>query len=101
MREIKLRKGKNADGLEDAKDRVSYKEGGLIYVLGFQPRIGVLQCEHCQKGNGPFDGCIVLKGFMNGCCANCRYDDYQNKCKYKDGKLDGHSKPGCPLLMFK
>jgi hypothetical protein len=34
MREIKLRKGKTAPGLEDTKDHPSYKEGGLLFVLG-------------------------------------------------------------------
>jgi hypothetical protein len=85
MREIKLRKGKSAPGLEDTKDRPSYKEGGLLFVLG-QERFGTRRCEHCQKGNGPFDGCVVMKDFMNGCCANCRYDEYQNRCRYEYGK---------------
>ncbi|KAE9363118.1 hypothetical protein N431DRAFT_357134, partial [Stipitochalara longipes BDJ] len=97
MREIKLRKGKTAEGLEDTKDRVSYKEGGLLYVLGWT-RIGELRCEHCKKGRGPFDGCIALPGFMNGVCANCRYDDYQNRCRYQMGKSEEESGFKCFLL---
>jgi hypothetical protein len=31
---------------------------------------------------------VVLRGFMNGCCANCRYDEYQNRCKYEYGKSE-------------
>jgi hypothetical protein len=86
-REIKLRKGKSAAGLEDSSNRPSYKEGGLLFVVGLE-RFGNRRCEHCQKGNGPFDGCVVLRGFMNGCCANCRYDEYQNRCKYEYGKSE-------------
>ena len=80
-REIKLRKNKAALGLEDSKDRVSYKEGGLLFVLG-RLRDSARSCEYCKKGNGPFEGCVVLHGFMDGTCANCRYGDYQNRCKY-------------------
>jgi hypothetical protein len=69
MREIKLRKGKTAPGLEDTKDRLSYKEGGLLFVLG-QERFGTRKCEHYQKGNSPFNRCVVMKDFMNRCCAN-------------------------------
>jgi len=70
MREIKLRKGKTAPGLEDTKDRLSYKEGGLLFVLS-QERFGTRKCEHYQKGNSPFNRCVVMKDFMNRCCANC------------------------------
>jgi hypothetical protein len=55
MREIKLRKGKTAPGLDDIKNHPSYKEGGLLFLLG-QERFGSRRCEHCQKGNNPLIG---------------------------------------------
>jgi hypothetical protein len=70
MREIKLRKGRTVPGLDDIQNSLSYKEGGLLFVLG-QERFGSRRCEHCQKGNSPFDRCVVMKDFINRCCANC------------------------------
>ena len=92
-REIKLKEGKTAEGLKNSKDRLSYKEGGLLYVVG-RVRSGDEMCGHCSKGNGPFEHCVVLEGFMNGTCANCRYYDYQNKCKYKNRKFECYSALG-------
>lgn len=40
------------------------------------------ECEHCSKGNGPFDQCVIARGFLKGACANCAYGASATNCNY-------------------
>jgi hypothetical protein len=39
-------------------------------------------CDCCQKGNGPFLGCVVATNFANGACANCACSWHARKCNF-------------------
>jgi hypothetical protein len=42
-------------------------------------------CEHCKKGSGPFESCVVLRGFFKGSCANCHYGSEGKRCSFRPG----------------
>lgn len=42
-------------------------------------------CDACQKGNGLYDGYVVLNDLTPG-CANCHYAGTANKCSLVTGK---------------
>lgn len=39
-------------------------------------------CECCERGNGPFIGCVVVANFANGACANCAIGWHSRKCNF-------------------
>ena len=40
------------------------------------------QCACCEKGNGPFVGCVVAANFAAGACANCAAGRNSRKCNF-------------------
>jgi hypothetical protein len=48
-------------------------------------------CECCQKGNGPFLGCVVATNFANGACANCACSWHSRKCNFHAKCKSQHS----------
>ncbi|KAJ6781640.1 hypothetical protein PWT90_01390 [Aphanocladium album] len=60
-------------------------EGIIMYIYGDmkQPED---RCVDCKKGNGPFDGCVMLKQFAKG-CATCNYGSAESACRFGDPDL--------------
>ena len=41
---------------------------------------------HCERGDGPWDQCIIVPGFFGGSCANCHYGGEGTHCSFHAGK---------------
>ena len=58
-------------------------EAGLVQCRGIKHSIS---CSSCQKGNGPFVGCVTIPGQLDGSCANCHYHRLGSRCNFRRGK---------------
>lgn len=52
----------------------------LVQVVGFEAKTA---CTCCQRGLGPWPGCKVLPGLLDGVCANCQNRNRQ-KCSLRE-----------------
>ena len=57
-------------------------EAGLVQCCGVRREVS---CRSCQKGNGPFVGCITISGQLDGSCANCHYHGLGFRCNFRKG----------------
>lgn len=55
------------------------RSGAALYITGHAQQT---ECEYCSKGNGPFNGCVLLRQFNKRACANCVYGGAAKKCNY-------------------
>ncbi|CZR60477.1 uncharacterized protein PAC_10373 [Phialocephala subalpina] len=41
-------------------------------------------CHHCSKRCGPFVKCVVLNGYWDDVCTNCKYGNMAGRCSFRD-----------------
>ena len=75
-RELDVRNGRTI-----ALHRQQNVEAAVAFLVGKKHTKG---CGHCQKGNGPFTGCITVENGLRGACANCHYGGEGNRCEYHE-----------------
>lgn len=63
----------------------SVKRGANLIAAIVQSagKIADKECNSCQKRNGPWEGCVVMSGELQGACANCRYGDNGQYCSFR------------------
>ncbi|KAJ5909818.1 hypothetical protein N7504_004461 [Penicillium tannophilum] len=62
--------------------RVANVEAIFMYTVGVAITDKPLQCKHCRQGNGPFEYCVRVPGFMK--CANCHWDKQGPRCSFNE-----------------
>ncbi|KAJ5033429.1 uncharacterized protein L3040_008545 [Drepanopeziza brunnea f. sp. 'multigermtubi'] len=62
----------------------------IAYVQMIGP-IEPVPCDHCNTGFGPWIGCVRLRGFLGGSCANCYYGSEGARCSFRATPLSRRS----------
>lgn len=44
-------------------------------------------CRHCERGDGPWDKCVVVPGFLVGSCANFHYGSEGWRCSLRSSEF--------------
>jgi Protein of unknown function (DUF3716) len=64
--------------------RSSNREAYLAQCVG---AVKTAPCKSCLKGQGPWQGCVVVAGFLKESCANCHYNGEGKRCSFRPGKF--------------
>lgn len=70
-------------------EKVSKVEAALCYIVG---DIADPPCQGCERGLGPFPHCVRVEGcgFLTA-CANCRWNDDDERCTFTKSLDDAHT----------
>jgi hypothetical protein len=64
--------------------RSSNREAFLAQCVG---AVQIAPCKSCLKGQGPWNGCVAVAGFLVGSCANCHYGGEGRRCSFRSCKF--------------
>ena len=87
-------------GVEETHHRLGdlrFVVSALVQVVGFEAKT---ECTCCQRGQGPWPGCKVLPGFLNGACANCQNNGNRRRCSLCESTLINTECPKVSIMTF-
>ncbi|KAL2134194.1 hypothetical protein VTI74DRAFT_815 [Chaetomium olivicolor] len=71
--------------------RAANLEAFLMQIMGNEAEE---LCQSCEKGNGPFKGCILSPTSCgNGACANCHYNSESTRCTFHQASKEKNLTP--------
>lgn len=72
-------------GYQLAMHRPSYVNSLLIASRGYEVRQPCSTCCHARSSvPRPFPICVRVPGHFGGCCANCKWRDWADRCTVRD-----------------
>ncbi|KAH8602472.1 hypothetical protein B0O99DRAFT_606644 [Bisporella sp. PMI_857] len=82
VRNLHLRPGKDVKMLDR---RIENLESTLVQQRGLCFK-GKHACHHCQEQSGPFQECVVIRGYLLEACANCYYNCNGGRCSFRQNQ---------------
>ena len=83
-RDVQLRRAGVVQAHQIERARPSYIQALIIASRGV---LRPVDCDRCERGRGPFEGCYGLGALREGACANCVWGDASAQCQYRTAYL--------------